>query len=119
MLIFIAHGSRDPEWRQTVESAVASARGEGGDDAVVLAYLDCAPPTLADAVQAAVARGARRIRIIPLFLAPQGHVLRDLAPNVEQLRAAHPEVDMELRPTMGEHPLFRQMLAQLVQAEDT
>lgn len=111
MLILVAHGSRDARWRASVEDVVAALEGELGPGRVLLAYMDHTPPTLMDAATDAVAKGARHIQVLPLFLADEGHVERDVAPLVAEVRAAMPEVGVEQLGSLGSHLEFREALA--------
>jgi hypothetical protein len=45
-----------------------------------------------------------------LFLAGEGHVERNIRPLVDEVDLAFPEIDVELLPAAGQHPLFREML---------
>ncbi len=111
MLILVAHGSRDPNWRASVERLTDSLQADLGPDAVRLAYMEIASPTLDDVVSEAVQKGVVRIRVLPLFIANEGHVDRDIRPAVERLQTANKSVELELLPAVGQHPLFRDLLA--------
>lgn len=113
MLVLIAHGSRDARWRASVEQVVTSIQQDIGPDAVELAYMDCTPPTLEDVVSAAAGRGASRFRVLPLFLATEGHVERDVLPLVEAVRRARPALNVEVLEPIGQHALFRELLRQI------
>lgn len=114
MLILIAHGSRDPNWRASVESMIQALQADLGPDKVRLAYMDHPPPTLGDVVAEAVGAGMRHLRVLPLFLANEGHVDRDIRPVVDRLRRIHRSVEIELLPALVHHASFRQFLAKLV-----
>jgi len=114
MLIIVAHGSHDPSWRASVESVAESLQADFGTESLQLAYMDCAPPTLDDVVSEAVRKGELRIRVLPLFLANEGHVDRDIRPIVEKVRASHPSAEIDLLPAVGLHRFFREMLAKIV-----
>ena len=113
MLILVAHGSYDPRWRASVEKLTESLQGELGPDKVQLAYMDCTPPTLEDVVSSAVHTQVNSIRVLPLFVTDEGHVDRDIRPVVEQLRRDHESARVELLPAVGQHPLFRELLARI------
>jgi sirohydrochlorin cobaltochelatase len=113
MLILIAHGSRDPRWRASVEAVTTALQDDLGVERIGLAYMDCTPPTLMDVAQEAVRRGVRRIRILPLFLAVEGHVERDVVPLVDQVRAAVGSLEIELLEPVGQMTPFRELLRQL------
>ncbi|UCC83520.1 MAG: CbiX/SirB N-terminal domain-containing protein [Gemmatimonadota bacterium] len=117
MLIIVAHGSLDPNWRASVERMADSIEADVGPDRVRLAYMDHTPPTLDDVVSEAVDRGVARVRVLPLFLADEGHVDRDIRPIVERLRAIHRSVEVELLPALGQHRGFREFLANVAREE--
>ena len=112
-LILIAHGSRDRRWRASTEAVVQAARAGAGTAHVSLAYMDRAPPTLLDAVGEAVRDGCSLLRVLPLFLAPEGHVDGDIRPLVEQARTAFPDITIDFMPPIGQLPGFRRLLSSL------
>jgi sirohydrochlorin cobaltochelatase len=75
--------------------------------------MDHTPPSLEDAVSEAVGRGVARVRVLPLFLANEGHVDRDIRPAVERLRATYRSVEIEFLPALAHHGAFREFLAKL------
>ena len=101
-IVLFAHGSRDPGWTEPFERLAARVRAARPDARVALAYLEITPPTLADAADALVAGGAREIAVVPVFLAPGGHVRRDLPLMVERLQASHPAARFRVLPAIGE-----------------
>ncbi len=118
MLILIAHGSNDDEWRSSVEKVVESLQAGLGEQSVRLAYMECTPPTLAEVASEAVRAGATSIRVLPLFLAEEGHVERNIRPMVDDLRTDHRAVNVELLPPIGQHPLFRELLRSIAAETD-
>jgi sirohydrochlorin cobaltochelatase len=113
VLILIAHGSRDARWRAAVESVIDELARDLGPGRVRLAYMDCTPPTLMDVASEGARAGVRRIRVLPLFLATEGHVERDIEPLVEQARKALHGITFELLPPLGQHPEFRAVIASI------
>jgi sirohydrochlorin cobaltochelatase len=102
-LVLLAHGSRDPAWVAPFERIAARVRETGTDAGeVALAYLEHARPDLAEAVDAVVARGARRVRVVPLFLGVGGHVRKDVPALVESARARHPGIEIAVTASLGE-----------------
>ena len=113
MLIAVAHGSRNPEWRDSVERQFRLLQDELGSDKLQLAYMELSPPSLMDVVEAALQHGISRVRIFPLFLAAEGHVTKDINPLIERVQRAFPQVEIEVLPPLGQQPLFRDMLRNL------
>jgi sirohydrochlorin cobaltochelatase len=113
MLILVAHGSRDARWRASVERVVASLQVPAVRETVRLAYMDLTPPTLLDVAREAVRCGERNLRVLPLFLAAEGHVERDVKPLVEVVRAALDGVEITLLAPLGQQAEFREALARI------
>ena len=91
-IVLLDHGSRRPEAGAHLEELrdrVAERRPEA---LVIAAHLEVAPPTLADAIDQVVDRGATRIVVHPFFLLPGRHTLHDVPEQIEQARARHPGV---------------------------
>ena len=115
MLILIAHGSRDPLWRGSLER-LAQAVGNGlPSEEVGLAFMQFDGPTLPEVVGRAVGAGTTRFRLLPLFMASAGHVDKDIRPLVAELATAHPEAVLELMTPVGEDSLFPGLLPDIYQ----
>ena len=110
-IILFAHGSREPEWAQPLESI---ARQLSGQFIVELAYLERMPPTLDEAVNSAVAKGARRVRIVPVFLGVGGHIKEDLPRLVAAARARHAGLEIVLEQTIGERKEITDAIAAVI-----
>ena len=116
-ILLFAHGSRDPGWSVPFERLAARVRERRPDVRVAIAYLELMPPTLAEAAAALVGEGARDIAVVPVFLAPGGHVRRDLPLAVERLRGAHPGARFRVLPTVGEADAVIDAIAGWIAAE--
>lgn len=80
---------------------------------VCCAYLELCAPSLTDAATDLIAAGARHIRIFPIFFGLGKHAREDLPRLLEQIRAAHPGVAIELLPTAGEHEQLTLLMADI------
>jgi len=116
-IVLFAHGSRDPLWRLPIE-AVATRIGRLEPDALVrCAYLEICTPSLQEAAADLIASGARRLRIFPLFLGVGKHAREDLPLLIEEIRAAHPDVPIELLPAAGEDDRMTMLMADIAMAQ--
>ena len=113
-LILFAHGARDPRWALPFEAVAAEVRRQRPHAQVHLAYLEFMSPGLVEAAQAAVARGAQQVRVVPLFLGAGGHVRKDLPVLMDALRQAHPGVHFDLEAAIGERPEVVQAMARSI-----
>lgn len=101
-ILLLAHGARDPEWTRPLQRLVAAV-AEGAQGASVAAcYLEFTAPDLPAAMAAAVAQGAARIRVVPVFLAAGGHVKRDVPAMLAAARLQYPACTIELAGVLGE-----------------
>ena len=112
-IVLLAHGSRDARWREPVE-AVARRVAERAPAALVrCAYLELSQPDLRSAMAELVAAGVGSVRVIPLFLGMGKHLREDLPGLLDELRALHPQVPVELARAVGEEPEVLDLLARL------
>lgn len=103
-LVLVAHGSTDPRWREPFESLCRTLKGELGDEAVALAYMEMAEPTLETVIERSFDRGIRHFSILPLFMASGGHVSTDIPHQATRALDAHPDITLDILPPAGENP---------------
>jgi sirohydrochlorin cobaltochelatase len=110
-IVLLAHGSRDARWREPVE-AVARRVAERAPAALVrCAYLELSQPDLRSAMAELVAEGVGSVRVVPLFLGMGKHLREDLPGLLDELRALHPQLSLELARAVGEEPEVLDLLA--------
>lgn len=110
-IVLFAHGSRDPLWRVPIEAVAAQIRTRQPGTPVRCAYLELCTPSLPEAATDLIADGAREIRVFPLFFGVGKHAREDLPLLIEEIRAAHPGVTVELLPTAGEYAELTALMA--------
>lgn len=114
-IVLFAHGSRDPLWAMPIQTVAQTVQQQASGDALVrCAYLELMSPDLATVVQELVALGVDRIDITPMFLGVGKHAREDLPVLVNQLAQQYPQLHLHLHPSIGEHPLVIQTIADVV-----
>lgn len=116
-VIVLFHGSRAGDAEEAARRLCDDVARQGGHGMVEPAYLQHSRPGLADAVDAAVRRGAERIVIVPFFMLPGAHVTADIPALVETMRARYPAVGFSVTGPVGAHPLMATIVAELVQKQ--
>jgi sirohydrochlorin cobaltochelatase len=111
-LILFAHGARDPRWAEPFERLRAIAQAALPDTDVSLAFLELMSPRLPEAVAGLVLGGCVKVSLVPVFLGQGGHVLRDLPLLVDELRDAHPGLEISVAPAVGEDAAVLDAIAQ-------
>jgi sirohydrochlorin ferrochelatase len=112
-LVFVAHGSRVESSNDEVRELAARLAPHLGADfeRVIPAFLELASPSIPEGIDAAVTDGASAVEVFPYFLAAGRHVEIDVPALVEEARARHPAVRLELRPYLGALPGLEGLLA--------
>lgn len=108
--IVFAHGSSVESANEAVRIVAAQMAQMGGYTNVEAAFLEGGKPDLAGAVDAVTARGAQRVIVVPYFLTLGLHLKRDLPKLVEEARAKHPNLEIEVTPPLDGHPAMVEAL---------
>jgi sirohydrochlorin cobaltochelatase len=123
-IILFAHGSRDPLWRAPLEAVASAIAAKHPETPVRCAYLELCAPDLATVTTEIVAAcasfqgisgldGALHVRIVPMFLGMGVHARKDLPELVSELRVAHPSVNFQVVPPIGEDARVTALLAEM------
>lgn len=113
-IILFAHGARDQEWAAPFGVIQRQLQAARPDVQVELAFQDFMTPTLDAAVARAVARGAKRAVLVPLFMAQGGHLKQDLPLLAGNIRERHPQLELHLLPAIGDAPEVLQAITDWV-----
>ncbi len=110
-IILFAHGSRDPLWHLPMQAVARQISDASPATSVVCAYLELSTPDLPTAMAALVAEGVLSVSVVPLFLGVGKHAREDLPQIATALRLQYPQVDIRLRPAVGEDPRLIALLS--------
>lgn len=117
--IVFAHGSRIESANLAVRDVV-SKMVASGDHIVEAAFLELGTPDLAGATALLIARGAKRIVVIPYFLTLGTHMQRDLPRLAQDASRAHGGIEMQITAPLDGHPaLIQALLDRASEALDT
>jgi sirohydrochlorin ferrochelatase len=101
--IVFAHGSSIESANEAVRKVAADMARRGALDPVEAAFLEGGQPDLAGALNAMADRVSRVI-VVPYFLTLGLHLQRDLPRLIDEVRRAHPGVEILVTPPLDEHP---------------
>ena len=101
--IVFAHGSSVESANEAVRSVAANMARQGQLERVEAAFLEGGKPDLPGALDAMAAHVSRVI-VVPYFLTLGLHLQRDLPRLIEQVKAAHPGVQIEVTAPLDQHP---------------
>lgn len=113
VVILLAHGSRDPQWRLPIERLCRAVRARLYGVRVAPAYLENMRPDLESQVGMLAERGYRDQTIVPVFVGSGRHLKRDLARKVKTLGRRHRDVRLKVQRAIGER---REVIAAIAAA---
>lgn len=110
-IVLLAHGSRDPAWRQPMDAVARRMREIDADARVVCAFLELTHPDLPAAVAELLAAGATRVLVVPMFLGLGRHAREDVPVLMARLRLQHPGIEFQVQSALGDEPRVTDFLA--------
>src|SRR5579884_3171899 len=103
-VLFVGHGSRDPEGTQEFCRLVEQFRSTDPERIVEHGFLEFARPVITDAVERCVARGAMTVAVLPGMLMAAGHAKNDIPSEIHEARRRHPDVGFHYGRHLHLHP---------------
>lgn len=113
-IILFAHGARDPDWALPFQSIRRQLQAARPDAQIELAFLELMTPSLEAAVARSAEQGAKRVVLVPLFLAQGGHMKQDLPLLVGKIREQHPQLEFRVMTAIGDAPEMLQAITDWV-----
>lgn len=102
-MLLIAHGSRKESANQEIRELANRIQRQIADEhaAVVPAFLEFAQPDIARGIDHCVQMGAKKITVVPYFLASGAHVARDIPNALDNASNLYPEIEFNLTRHFG------------------
>lgn len=104
-IILFGHGARNAEYLEPFRRIRAEVLAHEPGARVELGFLELTQPLLETVIDAMAADGVAEIVIVPIFFAPGRHVLKDLPQLAAAAMDRHPQLRIEIAPTVGEAPI--------------
>jgi sirohydrochlorin ferrochelatase len=102
-LIILAHGSRREESNQEIRELAKKVKALAGSnyDLLDYAYLEVVAPSLPEAIDSCIDKGASNITVFPYFLNSGNHVKRDIPEMVEAAKEKYPGCSFKISACIG------------------
>ncbi|MCX7711190.1 MAG: CbiX/SirB N-terminal domain-containing protein [Clostridia bacterium] len=98
-IIILAHGSKREETEAILNSLVEKVKRKSGNELVCPAYLQFSKQNLETGVDRLAIKGAKKIKVVPMFLFDGVHVTEDIPKELVEIRSKYPGIDI----TMSQH----------------
>lgn len=105
-ILLIAHGSRRAEANADLRQLAEMIKHRFPDSIIEYSYLELAEPDIPAGAKACVEKGASEVQMFPYFLSAGTHVQQDLQEFKAQFEAEYPQVQFEVCPHLGLHPMM-------------
>lgn len=102
-VLFVGHGSKDPEGNEEVRQFVASLAPELDVPIIETCFLEFARPDMLQGLNTCVARGATRVAVIPIILFSAGHAKIHIPAAIDEAKELHPHVQFIYGRPIGIH----------------
>lgn len=118
-LVIVAHGSRNEASNTEVFVRVSEVTERLGKafDIVETGFLELAKPGIEEIIEKCVQAGARRVDVLPFFLAAGRHVQSDIPEEIELLKNRHVDVEINLLNYLGAATDMTDFLCQHIHSE--
>lgn len=109
-IILLGHGSRVPGAGEGMELVAQGMRQKMGAAIIEICYMSKLGPHFPEAFEACVARGAKKVVVMPYFLHSGLHMREDIPEILREKAQEHPDVEVILGRNLG----FDECLVDLV-----
>ena len=103
-VLFVGHGSRDPEGTREFLHIVELFRARDPERIVECGFLEFARPVIGEGIARCVERGARTVAVLPGMLMAAGHAKNDIPSEIQEARRRYPAVNFHYGRHLHLHP---------------
>ena len=114
-ILLVDHGSKRSAANEMLLDVVGLFRRVAGHEIVEPAHMELAEPTIAQAFDRCVERGATLVIVHPYFLAPGRHSTTDIPRMTAAAAAAHPGIRSHVTEPLGLDEKIVQVIADRIQ----
>lgn len=111
-LLVMVHGSPLEESNDDVRKVVEMIRSRKTYPLVEIGFLDVNRPTIPEAIDGCVGRGATEIVAVPYFLHAGRHVYLDLPNLLEEASQRHRTISIRMGDYLGRDPILARLLVE-------
>lgn len=101
-IILFGHGSRTAGYVQPFERIRDAMAAQRPEAVVELGFLELTRPSLEEAIDCLAGRGVTEISVVPIFIGPGRHVLKDLPQLAANAMDRHSGIEITLAAPVGE-----------------
>ena len=109
-LLVMVHGSPRPESNDAMFAVVDQVRAREVYPIVGVGFMECNAPSIPDAIDGLIERGAKSVVAVPYFLHTGNHVADDLPSALEEAQLKYPDVKFSMGDYLGHDAVIADVL---------
>jgi sirohydrochlorin ferrochelatase len=113
-ILIMAHGSRIAAANNAAREVATMVQEMTGINIIEVAFREMHEPNIQQGIDTCVARGAKKILLIPYFLFMGAHVQHDLPEEIETAQKRHPGLEMVMGPHLGVHRKLAEIVSERI-----
>lgn len=113
-ILIMAHGSRMAGANDAAREIAKMVQEMTGIDIVEVAFRELHEPYIQQGIDTCVARGAKKILLMPYFLFMGAHVQHDLPEEIEVAQKRYPGLEMTMGPHLGVHRKLAELVVERI-----
>lgn len=113
-ILIMAHGSRIAEANDAAREVAKMVQEMTGEEIVEVSFRELHEPDIQQGIDNCVARGAKKILLVPYFLFMGAHVQHDLPQEIEAAQKRYPGLEMVMGPHLGVHRKLAEIVAERI-----
>ena len=113
-ILIMAHGSRIAAANNAAREVATMVQEMTGINIIEVAFREMHEPNIQQGIDTCVARGAKKILLIPYFLFMGAHVQHDLPEEIEAAQKRHPGLEMVMGPHLGVHRKLAEIVSERI-----
>ena len=113
-ILIMAHGSRIANANDAALEVARMVQEMTAIDIVEVAFRELHAPNIQQGIDTCVAKGAKKILLIPYFLFMGAHVQHDLPEEILAAQKRHPGLEMTMGPHLGVHRKLAEIVVERI-----
>ncbi|PLR74677.1 sirohydrochlorin chelatase [Bacillus sp. UMB0728] len=100
-ILYIGHGTRSKKGAQEARDFLNRIISKSSSRIQEISFLELAEPSIGEAYEKCIRRGASSIRVVPIFLLSAGHIKEDIPDILKELKNNFPDIPVEVADPFG------------------
>jgi len=116
--LILAHGSKRTETERILNSLTQKVKEKTGENLIFPAYLQFSEQNLEAGIDYLVNKGARKIKVIPMFIFDGVHVTEDIPNAINEVREKYPGIEIKMSRHLGDDDRIADIIADRIRSLD-